>query len=396
MYKCLSKYVTTLEQYMQEKKRKIICANQSSGSLMLDIVNVFAHSKRFDKVSLITGEINIRPTEPHDDIRIYKTVKYNRKNGLTRLLTWIISFAHLFFLVLIKGKEHELFLVSNPPLNTFIPLFMKRKYYLLIYDIYPDTFVYQEIFDKKSWVVRQWSRANKKLFNEAAQVFTISDSMKEVLQQYTDSEKIKVIYNWIHPIVPVPKSKNNFLKSMNLSNSFIVLYSGNMGITHDLDALVGVAELLKDFQDIRFLFIGEGGKKKIILKEIKESKLDNCIVLSYQPNEMLPQTIGSANIGIVTLDSGSSGLSIPSKTNRFLAMGIPLLCIANHNSELSKLIDSNQVGRSFTKGAQKDMASFILEMKKNSDLYQKYKQNALKLAKKYTPKNAEVFLDHIG
>lgn len=378
------------------EKRKIIFANQSSGSLMLDIVNAFSSSGQFDKVILFTGEINIRPTKPVKSVIIHKTLKYNRKNVLTRFFTWIITFFHLLIFAAIKSKHYELFLVSNPPLNVFIPFFLKNKFSILIYDIYPDSLVAQNVFNKDSWIIRQWEKANVKAYCKAKQVFTISNDMKLVLEKYVSGEKIQVIYNWIHPLEIVDRGRNQFLKHQNLTEKFIVLYSGNMGMTHDLDVMVDVANLLRNHDDVVFVFIGEGGKKKLILKKIEKLSLSNCLVLPYQPNEMLAQTMGGADLGIVTLDSGSDALSIPSKTNRFLALGVPLLCIANKKSELSRIVEGNQVGESFSKNELHEMAEFIKYLRDNKSKHNTFKQRAYELSKNYTPKNAELFLGYLN
>lgn len=76
--------------------------------------------------------------------------------------------------------------------------------------------------------------------------------MRSAVAQYVDVEKIKVIYNWVHTehIKPIEKIDNIFLKEHHLEDKFIVLYSGNMGMTHDIDILVDVAKnllILKKF-----------------------------------------------------------------------------------------------------------------------------------------------------
>ena len=102
---------------------------------------------------------------------------------------------------------------------------------------------------------------NKKVFAKAKNLFTISDDMKRTVAQYVDEEKIKVVYNWAHNehLKPVEKSDNSFLKQLQLEDKFIVLYSGNMGMTHDIDVLVDVANALKENAKIHFLLASGDG-----------------------------------------------------------------------------------------------------------------------------------------
>ena len=134
--------------------KTMLFVNQSSGYLMIDIVNAFVKSGKYDKIELFTGEINIRPSVPDSSVHIIKTIKYNKKNIVTRLFSWVIAFLHLLFVVLKRGMKYELFLVTNPPLTTFIPLFSKKPYSLLIFDLYPDSLFSQGFIKKDSILSR--------------------------------------------------------------------------------------------------------------------------------------------------------------------------------------------------------------------------------------------------
>ena len=70
--------------------KTMLFVNQSSGYLMIDIVNAFVKSGKYDKIELFTGEINIRPSVPDSSVHIIKTIKYNKKNIVTRLFSWVI------------------------------------------------------------------------------------------------------------------------------------------------------------------------------------------------------------------------------------------------------------------------------------------------------------------
>lgn len=374
--------------------RKILFANQSSGSLTVDIVNAFEETGNFDRVELFAGKINIRPSVPNKDVKIIKTIHYNNKNIILRILTWMVSYIHLLFVTWFRSKNTELFLITNPPFNTFIPLFNRKKYYILIYDIYPDTLITQHIFSETSIIARLWTKRNKKVFANAEKVFTISEDMKKVVAKYVDEDKISIVYNWSHNerMVPIKKEDNIFLKEHNLQDKFIVLYSGNMGMTHDVDAVVDVANELRNYDKIRFLFIGEGGKKKVVMKKIADYGLSNCLVLPYQDNSVLPYSMGAADIGVVTTATEQTGLSIPSKVNALMSVGSVLLCLADSNSELGRMVDNNELGKCFHKDQVAEMADFIKSIVENKELETKYKTNTRAMSYNFTPENAKQFI----
>lgn len=374
--------------------KSILLVNQSSGYLMVDIVNAFVDSGKFDKVELFTGEIHIRPSVPDKSVHVIKTVKYNKNSTLRRLLSWTGAFLHLLFVVWFRGRNCELFLVSNPPLTTFVPLFTRKKYSILIYDLYPDSLFSQGFVKRDSFIARWWSKKNKKVFAKANHVFTISDDMKRTVAQYIDETRISVVYNWAHNehLMPVAKTENSFLKEHGLADKFIVLYSGNLGMTHDIDVLVDVANELKENATIHFLFIGEGAKKVIIEKKIADYQLTNCTVLPFQPLEVLPYSMGAADIAVVTTDANQTGLSVPSKTYSYLSVGAVLMCLADKSSELGRMVVDNNIGACFNRSELNEMVSFVSEMASDSQKLDQYKKNSRTLSMDYTPENAKQYV----
>lgn len=378
-------------------KRKIIFVNQVSGYLMLDIVNAFAVSNEVEKIKLFTGELNIRPTRPDEKVGIVKTIKYNKKNIISRVFSWSLAFLHLLFYVTFKPNSYELFLVTNPPFTVFLPLFSKKKFSILIYDIYPDTIVSQKIVRNDSWIIKIWEKINRKVFARAEHVFTISEDMSNVVANYIPREQIKVIYNWGHNehMKPVLKSENSFVEKYNLQEKFIVLYSGNIGLTHDIDCIVELANKLRHDERFMFVIIGEGGKKELIRQQIKAYDLSNCLLLPFQPLEVLPDSMGAADVCVVTTDLKQAALSIPSKTYSYMSVGAAFMCITDKNSELGRFVVHSKMGQSFVASEIDLMTNYLLNLIDDSEMLKVYKNNARKQSLNYTPKNAQIYLNYI-
>ena len=375
-------------------KKSVLLVNQSSGYLMVDIVNAHVESKKYDKVELFAGQINIRPSVPDSSVHVIKTVKYNKDTTLKRLITWIGAFLHLLLVVWKRGKDYYLVLVSNPPLTVFVPLFTHKKFSIVVYDLYPDSLFSQGFIKKDSLIGRWWIRQNRKVFAKAECVFTLSEDMKKAVTQYVSEDKIRIVYNWAHNehMTPIMTKDNTFLAGQNLQDKFIVLYSGNMGMTHDIDIMVDVAHRMKDNQRIHFLFIGEGAKKPIIENKIAEYGLTNCTVLPFQPLDVLPYSMGAADIAVVTTDAKQSGLSVPSKTYTYLATGATLLCLAADNTELGKLAKAHGVGKCFGRENMDGIVDFISTLEKDKALLADYKENSRKTSLLYTPENAKQYV----
>ncbi|MDL2264898.1 glycosyltransferase family 4 protein [Parabacteroides sp. OttesenSCG-928-G07] len=372
--------------------KKIVFVNQCSGYLMLDIVNSF--TKHYDDVVLLAGEINIRPTIPDKKVIIKKIKSYNRLSLISRSFSWLIAFFQVLFAIKTKYRDYHIFLVSNPPLTTFIPLFCQNDFSLLIYDIYPDSLVAHNHIKEKSHLHRYWSKTNKKVFTHAKQVFTISKDMQRVLSNYITTDKITVIYNWGHNthLMPISKKKNPFAEKYGLIEKLTIVYSGNMGMTHNLETIIKVAQQLQEDNYFRFVFIGEGAKKNVLKDLVKQYRLENVLFLPFQTAEVLPFSMGAADIGLVTMDSSSASLSIPSKLYSYLAVGASILSIAKKESELASIVQQYNVGQNYSDQQIEEISSYLIYLKNNPNELSLMKKNARNLSSKYTPQNSELFV----
>lgn len=378
-----------------QKYSELVFINQSSGTLMIDIVNAFVG--KYEQLVLISGaeEGGKYLTGLCEGVKTDKIVVYRKTTTFRRLWSWAVGWLQIWFKITFKYRKAELFIVSNPPMATLLPLFCRNSYSLLIYDTYPDVLVSTGIFGADSRLVRWWKRKNVRLFQKARNIYTIGEGMQDCLAQYVDKARIRVIPNWadLSRLKPIAKSENPFICQHHLEDKFVVLYSGNLGNTHKVETIAEVAEILKEEQDICFVIIGEGAKKKKIEQQIKEKALQNCLLLPFQPVDRLPYSLGAADVGIVTLDLTASRLSVPSKTYSMLAVGCCMLGIAGHDSELAKIIEGYEAGKVFEPEEADRIAGFIKEMKENTEKLNFYKRNAREAALHFTPENARCYVE---
>lgn len=375
-------------------KDKIVFINQSTGYLMIDIVNAFASQCK--ETALIAGSIKENERSLNPSTKVDKIVEYNRTSIFKRLLTWVWGTIQIYFKLLFKYRGWYVVYVTNPPLSYLLSLCLKNPFSVIVYDIYPDALTNIGI-KKTNFLYRKWIKWNNKLFDKADKIFTLSDGMKKQLSSYTDNNKIESIPNWSasNKLHPINKEENIFIKIHNLTDKFIVLYSGNIGITHNVEYIIEVAKKLKNDNDIQFLIIGEGGKKKILENNVTKYGLNNCRFLTWQSVEMMPYSLASADIAVITLNDDTASLSVPSKTYNLLAVGAPLLCIAPKTSELNNLVSEYNNGRCFDKEAIKEMTEYILEVNNNPTLKKGLSNNSLKASKQFTYKNAEQYVQKL-
>lgn len=361
---------------------KIVVINQTSGYLMQDIVTAFA--EQYEEVVLLASW-------PLKGVETDRIIAFDRRSSARKLWTWIVATVQIWWRVVRKYRDDELFIVSNPPSAPLLPLLFRNRFSLLIFDIYPDVLVNQRKLNKNHFVIHWWQNANQKVYAKAERVFTISEGMKDCLCQYVEADKIKVMPLWPNNalIRKIEKSENPFIKEHDLEGKFIVLYSGNLGSTHRVEVLIDVAQKVKD---AIFLIVGQGAKMELIVERIKKEHCENVIQLPRQPMERLSEVLSAADIAVVTLDTSASQMSVPSKTFNLMAVGVPLMCIASPESELGRLVRKSEMGRVFLPDDIDGMASFVNEMKDDCVLKKRLGQNALDASKHYTSENARLLV----
>jgi len=143
--------------------RRIVFINQATGYLAIDIINQFV--SKFDEVALITGSIRVQDIPLHRKVKLSKITRYNRGNNKLKLYSWIIATIQIFFLLLFKFRGYEIFYFTIPPTTYLLSLVIKRKFSILIYDIFPDAL---KIFksNDSGFLFRQWQKWNNKLFSK--------------------------------------------------------------------------------------------------------------------------------------------------------------------------------------------------------------------------------------
>jgi len=166
------------------------------------------------------------------------------------------------------------------------------------------------------------------------------------------SEKLIIIPNWVNTDFLKPYPKNNQVAvNFDLDNKFVILYAGTLTLSsyQSLEKILEIAASLRTdpqllFLQLLFLFVGEGLKKPDLVKKAQELGLLNVRFISFQPYELLPQLLSSGDVLLVPLDQEKSELSVPSKLYNYMAVGRPILGLAESNSEVAQILRKSEAG----------------------------------------------------
>ena len=287
-------------------------------------------------------------------------------------------------------KIDTLLLTTAPPFLSIIGylgnLLFGISYVCLVYDLYPEVVTELNVSSKDSPVIKLWHRVNRLVWHKAQHIVVISPSMKQrLLSKYPDLErKTSVISNWADPeqIKPLNKTENWFAKEHQTDRKFTVLYSGNLGRCHDAQTILEVMKLLQ-YELIQFVFIGSGAKYESCRQQSSELSLTNCLFLPFQPKEVLPYSLTSADLALVSIAPGMEGVVAPSKLYGVMAAGVAIAAICEPHSYLRSLLPDVGCGACFDNNDAEQLAEFIRQLAKDS---QRAKDMGIK-GRKYLLKN---------
>ncbi len=182
-------------------------------------------------------------------------------------------------------------------------------------------------------------------------VVSAADFSDHLLRWGVDPAQIHVIPNWapLHEIPVLPKD-NPWARAHNLVDKFVFHYSGVLGLKHDLRMFLALAQAFKRQTDVRVVVTAEGPFAATLRSEAGNKKLDNLLLLPYQPAVDYPDMLATADVLMSVLNPDASIYSVPSKVYAYMCAARPQLLSISADNPAAKLISVHQMGLVSTPG----------------------------------------------
>lgn len=276
-----------------------------------------------------------------------------------------------------------MFVTSTPPIIGISAGWIKKKVGIrIIYnlqDIFPDSLVGTGLAKKGGLLWKIGRKIEDYTYRNADKIIVISEDFKKnIMAKGVPEDKIVVIYNWVdeNAVVDVPRSENGLFDKYGLErDKFYITYSGNIGLTQNLDLLLEVAEELdKEAPDIQFVIIGDGAYKQTLEKQVSEKHISNITFLPFQPYQDISLVFSLGDVGLVISKPGVGANSVPSKTWSIMSASRPVLANFDEN-ELKMIIEENNCGIFSKAGDKKAFKASILQLYRDRALAVEMGQN---------------------
>jgi glycosyltransferase involved in cell wall biosynthesis len=279
--------------------------------------------------------------------------------------------------------------LTDPPVIGRIALSVARRhdarFVFLCEDVFPEVAALVEDFHNDR-VNRLLDRTYRYLLREADAVVALGDRMRSRLvdEKGADPARVHVVHNWADCEAVRPASKDNaFARAHGLAGKFVVMHSGNVGLSQNLDVLVEAAARLAPRPDIVIAVVGDGARRQALQDRANRSGLTNLRFFPYQPKELLIDSFAAADVFLVSLRPGLEGYIVPSKLYGILAAGRPFIAATDPSCEAAVLGARHECGLWARPDNAEALAAAILALRSNQALMAAMGHRARQLAMRF-------------
>ena len=379
-------------------KLNILLVNQTIGELFNEII--IRTFKKYN-LTIFSGKTFIKSNNKY---RQYKSISYNNKSILMRLITWFIFTLDLTKFTCLKGRKYKkILIVSNPPLSFFVGILLKKNSFsLLIYDLYPE--IIKNRYKKLThiylfkFLIKIWRYLNFLSFQRARYIFCLSNEMADSIKNYFEDDpssikKIKIISPWYSSKLKSYEINkiNSFRENYKDNQRLLISYSGNIGISHPIELII---EGIKDFKKIaKFIIISKGNRFEELKYKAKKLGItkNDLDFLSPLSERNYFKSLEAIDLSIVALDDFASKESLPSKTFNSLFFGKPIIGLSYKDSSLDRLINKYECGINIEPEYKNinHLKRKLYELNKNYLYLETLSKNAKNASKDFNPDNSD-------
>ena len=267
-----------------------------------------------------------------DGVQITRLPLYPSHDGsaLRRIANYASFAASSLFYGLFMLKRPDVIYAYHPPLTVGVTASLLRliRRIPVVYDIqdmWPDTLRATGMLGNER-LLSVISRVCDWVYRRVDRIVVLSPGFRRLLiERGVPPEKLDVIYNWCDEaaLQAAPVSSPDSAPD----GQFRVVFAGNMGKAQALGTVVEAAELLSSERpEVRFVLVGSGIEVDGLKQLVAKKGLENVVFIPRVPMKEVGSILASADALLVHLkDDPLFAITIPSKTQAYMAIGKPLL-----------------------------------------------------------------------
>ena len=299
---------------------------------------------------------------------------------------------YLFYMLMAIASLHkvnrpDVVIATSPQLLVGLAGFITSKlkkapFVFEVRDLWPDAIIPGS--EREKLPIRFLESLAMFLYHKAEKIVGVAQSTRKLLRaKGIPDSKIEIIPNGIDDSLLKPEKRSNWVREKyKLNNCFVVSYIGTIGVSHGLHIVLKAAKSLQAYQDIVFLFVGEGAEKENLIQQSKQLELSSITFVPMQPKENVPAFVNASDVCLVHLRKFEMYLFVlPSKMFEIMACGRPM--ILNVDGEARDLMEQAKAGIWVEPENTHQLVQAILQLKNNPSQTKMLGMNARNFVVKY-------------
>ena len=329
----------------------------STASLLGELCEDLA--ARGHEVYVVAGLPSYNPTERRRmrmmtrerwrGVRVTRTFStaFARTSNAGRLLNYVTFLASALFGCLRAPRPDVVVVMTDPPVVGAVAWAAARirraPMVSWCQDIVPEAWL------ALGWLrpgrVATWlGRVSRFSLLRSSAVIAIGEDMRDrLVVKGAPRERVFVVPNWSDSSCVFPTDGDAFRSALGLNGGLLVMHSGNIGMSQDLDAAIDAMAMLAPGQ-AKFAIVGDGAGKAALEERVRREKLDNVFLLPYQKKEHLAESLSAADLHLVSLRRGLAGYVVPSKVYGIMAAGRAFVAAVDSDSEVAEIVRRHGCG----------------------------------------------------
>jgi colanic acid biosynthesis glycosyl transferase WcaI len=324
-------------------------------------------------------------------IHVLPSTNFHKSNLAGKILNMLTFTLSAGLKVLFSKDRTPVWTHTTPPVTgiilAFICMVKRRKFVYILLDIFPEGLIRLGRVSGKNPFIRLWHLLFIRSLKRSKKIIVIGRDIKHWIDKICpgNQEKTEYIPHWQDDtlLFPIEIEQNRFIMENELTDKFVVQYSGNMGLWNEMRT-IGKA-VKKNIENVTFIFVGGGIRKKELTDEFISEKQQNVIMLPFRSGEDFNNMMNASHAHIVTLREGLEGIAVPCKIYGILAVGRPVIAMVPEESEIAYTVREENCGFVINPTDVDGLIKAIVLLKSDEILAKQLGQNSrMAFEKKYT------------
>jgi glycosyltransferase involved in cell wall biosynthesis len=297
--------------------------------------------------------------EIHNGVQIHRVPasSLGRKSTMARMTDYLSFYFRAMLAALALPRFDAVVTLTTPPIiglvGTILRRFKGSRHVYWCMDLHPDASLALGRMSARNPVVAWLAWLSDAVLRQADKVVVLGPYMADrIAAKHVRRDRLVTIPVWSRSeeIYPIPRAGHPLRDELGLADTFVLMYSGNLGLAHAAAEFLEAARQLRDRPEFVFLFVGAGPRMAEVRAAREREGLANIRFLDYFPREQLHQSLSMADVHLISMRREMTGIVVPGKLYGAMASGRPTLFVGPEHCETADTIRQARCGLTVRQG----------------------------------------------